>query len=274
MKNFFQRAITAAAFVAVLLSCTFYSHITFTALFTLITLLGTWEFYKLVEKDGATRPQRVMGAVTAGVMFVTNAVFSMTQMNIRVLLFIFPFIFSIFIIELYRKKEQPFRNIAYTILGIIYVAVPFTLLNYILTCKGNYAPQILFGFFFILWSNDTGAYLTGSLLGKRKLFPRISPGKSWEGSIGGALITYGVVFLISSWYTIINLRDWMVIGNILIIVGTLGDLVESLLKRSINVKDSGTLLPGHGGILDRFDSLLMATPFVFTYLYLIKNIYL
>ena len=99
MKNFFQRAITAAAFVAVLLSCTFYSHITFTALFTLITLLGTWEFYKLVEKDGATRPQRVMGAVTAGVMFVTNAVFSMTQMNIRVLLFIFPFIFSIFIIE-------------------------------------------------------------------------------------------------------------------------------------------------------------------------------
>lgn len=273
MKNFFQRAITAAAFVAVLLSCTFYNHVTFTTLFTIITLIGTWEFYKLAEKS-ATSPQKIMGTITGGVLFITNAIYSMTQVNIRILLFILPFVFTIFILELYRKKEQPFRNIAFTILGVIYVALPFSLLNYILTCKGNYAPQILFGFFFILWSNDTGAYLTGSLLGKHKLFPRVSPGKSWEGSIGGAVITYMVVFLIASWYTILSLRDWMVIATILIIIGTLGDLVESLYKRSINVKDSGTLLPGHGGILDRFDSLLMATPFVFTYLYLIKNIYL
>lgn len=272
MKNFFQRALTAAAFVAVLLSCTFYSHITFTALFTLITLMGTWEFYKLSEKDGATHPQKIMGTLTAGVMFFTNAVYSMTQVNMRVLLFTFPFIFMIFILELYRKKEQPFRNIAFTILGIIYVALPFTLLNYILTCKGTYAAQILFGFFFILWSNDTGAYLTGSLIGKHKLFPRVSPGKSWEGSIGGAVISYAVVFLIADWYTILSLRDWLIIATILIVIGTLGDLVESLLKRSINVKDSGTLLPGHGGILDRFDSLIMSAPFVFTYLYLIKNL--
>ena len=271
MKNFFQRTLTAAAFVAVLLSCTFFNHITFACLFTLITLMGTWEFYKLAEKEGGS-PQKIMGTLTAGVLFVSNAIFSMTQVNIRVLLFIFPFVFLIFILELYRKKEQPFRNIATTILGIVYVALPFTLLNYILTCKGSYAPQILFGFFFILWSNDTGAYLTGSLMGKNKLFPRVSPGKSWEGSIGGAVISYGVVLLIADWYTILNLRDWMVIATILIVIGTLGDLVESLYKRSINVKDSGTLLPGHGGILDRFDSLLMATPFVFTYLYLIKNI--
>jgi phosphatidate cytidylyltransferase len=274
VKNFFQRALTAAAFVAVLLSCTFYSHFSFAALFLVITILGTLEFYKLSEKDGNTHPQKVMGAITGGVLFITNAVYSMTQLNIRILLFIFPFVFSIFIIELYRKKPSPFRNIAFTILGIIYVALPFTLLNYILTCKGNFAPQILFGFFFILWSNDTGAYLTGSLIGKHKLFPRVSPGKSWEGSIGGAVITYLIVFLIAQWFTIINLRDWFVIATILIVIGTLGDLVESLYKRSINVKDSGSILPGHGGVLDRFDSLLMATPFVFTYLYLIKNIYL
>lgn len=274
MKNFFQRALTAAAFVAVLLSFTFYSHVSFAALFCVITILGTLEFYKLSEKNGNSHPQKIMGAITGGVLFITNAVYAVTQINIRVLLFIFPFIFSIFIIELFRGKEHPFRNIAFTILGIIYVALPLTLLNYILTCRGYFAPQILFGFFFILWSNDTGAYLTGSLIGRHKLFPRVSPGKSWEGSIGGAVITYLIVFLIAKWFIILNLRDWMVIATILIVIGTLGDLVESLFKRSINVKDSGTILPGHGGILDRFDSLLMATPFVFTYLYLIKNIYL
>jgi phosphatidate cytidylyltransferase len=274
VKNFFQRALTAAAFVAVLLSCTFYSHLTFAALFLVITIMGTLEFYKLSEKDGNTHPQKIMGCIASSVLFITNAVYSMTQVNIRVLLFIFPFVFFIFILELFRKKEQPFRNIAVTVLGVIYVALPFTLLNYILTCKGNFAPQILFGFFFILWSNDTGAYLVGSLIGKHKLFPRVSPGKSWEGCIGGAVLTYLIVILIADWYTIIHLRDWMVIATILIVIGTLGDLVESLYKRSIQVKDSGNILPGHGGVLDRFDSLLMATPFVFTYLYLIKNIYL
>jgi phosphatidate cytidylyltransferase len=273
VKNFFQRALTAIAFVAVLLSCT-YKHITFTPLFFLITLLGTWEFYTLSEKDGANKPQKVLGTITAGVMFLSNAIYCMWQVNMRILLFMLPFIFLIFIFELYREKDRPFQNIAFTILGVVYVAVPFSLLNYILTCPGSYSPQILYGFFFILWANDTGAYLTGSLIGKHKLFPRVSPGKSWEGSIGGAIISFGVAYLMSDWFTILPLRDWMVIAAILVVIGTLGDLVESLYKRSINVKDSGTLLPGHGGILDRFDSLLMATPFVFTYLYLIKNIYI
>ncbi len=273
MKNFFQRALTATGFVGLLLLCT-YKYVLFIPLFLVITLLGTWEFYTLSEKDGANKPQKVLGTVTAGVIFLSNAIYCMTQVNMRILLLMLPFIFLIFICELYREKEKPFQNIAFTILGVIYVAVPLSLLNYILTCKGNYSPQILYGFFFILWSNDTGAYITGSLIGKHKLFPRVSPGKSWEGSIGGAIISYLVAFLISQWFTIVSLKDWMVIATILVVIGTLGDLVESLYKRSINVKDSGTILPGHGGILDRFDSLLMATPFVFTYLYLIKSIYL
>ena len=179
-----------------------------------------------------------------------------------------PLVFLIFIAELYTKATNPFRNIAFTILGIVYVAVPFSLLNYLVTYTGTYSYELLFGFFFILWSNDSGAYLAGSAFGKRKLFPRVSPGKSWEGSIGGAIASYIVVFIISKWYTGFSIIDWMVIAAILIVIGTLGDLVESLYKRSKNVKDSGKLLPGHGGILDRFDSLLMATPFVFTYLYL------
>ena len=109
-------------------------------------------------------------------------------------------------------------------------------------------------------------------MGKHKLFLRVSPGKSWEGSIGGAIISYAVACIMSNWFTVLSLQDWLVIGTILIVVGTLGDLVESLFKRSKNVKDSGTLLPGHGGILDRFDSLLLATPFVFTYIFLVKDI--
>jgi phosphatidate cytidylyltransferase len=159
------------------------------------------------------------------------------------------------------------------LLGILYVALPFSLLNHILTLSGVYNFQILFGCWFILWSNDTGAYLAGSAFGKNKLMPRVSPGKSWEGSIGGAIIAYLIAWIISSWYTSINILDWFVIATILIVIGTLGDLVESLYKRSLNVKDSGTLLPGHGGILDRFDSLILAIPFVFFYLFVVKNIF-
>jgi phosphatidate cytidylyltransferase len=272
VNNFFKRTLTAGAFVAVLLGATWYSQFSFTLLFLLITVLGVWEFYTLIEKKDGNRPQKVLGTLTAALLFICNAVVNINfhdgRMDNRILIIILPFIFLIFIMELFTKAERPFQNIAFTLLGIFYVAVPFSLLNYILTISGNYSYEILFGCWFILWSNDSGAYLAGSAFGKNKLFPRISPGKSWEGSIGGAIIAYVVTFIISGWYTSITRVDWFIIATILIVIGTLGDLVESLYKRSLDVKDSGTLLPGHGGILDRFDSLLMAIPFVFTYLFL------
>jgi phosphatidate cytidylyltransferase len=177
-----------------------------------------------------------------------------------------PLAFLIFILELFRKKDSPFSNIATTLLGLFYVAVPFSLLHHILSTNGMYSFEILFGCWFIIWSNDSGAYLAGSAFGKNKLFPRVSPGKSWEGCVGGAIIAYVITYIISGWYQTISRTDWFIIASILIVIGTLGDLVESLYKRSLQVKDSGTLLPGHGGILDRFDSLLMSIPFVFTYL--------
>lgn len=269
MSNFFKRTLTAIGFVAVLLGSTYYSQLSFSILFFIITLLGSWEFYTLSEK-GANKPQKIWGTIASGALFATNAIVCMGYADYHLLVINIPIIFLIFIIELYTKANNPFRNIAFTVLGIIYVAVPFSLLNYLVTYTGKYSYELIFGFFFVLWSNDSAAYLAGSAFGKRKLFARVSPGKSWEGSAGGALASYIVVFIISSWYTSINIVDWMVIAAILVVIGTLGDLVESLYKRSKNVKDSGTLLPGHGGILDRFDSLLMATPFVFTYLYLIE----
>ncbi len=269
MNNFFKRALTAVAFVAVLLGCTYYSQLSFSILFVIITILGVREFYSLSEKEG-NKPQKLMGILTGAILFLSNSLVCMGYFDSRLLIVTIPFVFLIFIFELYSKAQDPFRNIAFTLTGIIYVAVPFSLLNYIVTYSGIYNYQILFGLFFILWSSDTGAYLSGSAFGKNKLFPRISPGKSWEGSIGGAIAAYIVAFIISGWYTDVNLIDWMVIATILVVLGTLGDLVESLYKRSLNVKDSGNLLPGHGGILDRFDSLIMATPFVFTYLYIEK----
>lgn len=266
MNNFFKRTLTAGAFVAVLLGCTYYNQLSFSILFFFTTVLGLWEFYKLSEK-GENKPQKIIGTITGGTLFATTSLVCMGY-DMHLLIINIPVLFSVFIFELYLKAENPFRNIAFTILGIVYVAIPFSLLNYLVTYTGKYDHELLFGFFFILWCNDSGAYLAGSAFGKRKLFPRISPGKSWEGSIGGAIVSYIVVFIISNWYTQFSFTDWAIIAAILIVIGTLGDLVESLFKRSKNVKDSGTLLPGHGGILDRFDSLLMATPFVFTYLYL------
>ena len=272
MKNFFTRTLTAGAFVAVLLGCTFYGAVSFSILFLIITLLGLIEFYTLTQKGG-DKPQKAVGTIVGVILYLLSALSCMYGLSSRILVLILPILFLIFIIELYRKKENPFRNIAITFIGIIYVAIPFSLLNCIVTYTGTYNYQLLFGVFFIIWCNDSGAYIVGSLLGKHKLFPRISPAKSWEGSVGGAFISFAIVFIISGWYSSVSLTDWMVIASILIVIGTLGDLVESLFKRSIQVKDSGTLLPGHGGILDRFDSLIMAVPFIFTYLFLIKMLF-
>jgi phosphatidate cytidylyltransferase len=268
VSNFVKRTLTAIVFVAVLLGCTFWNQFSFSILFFIITIAGVWEFYSLAEK-GRSKPNKVYGTFAGSVLFFTSALVCMNRSDERILLINIPIIFLIFIFELYTKAQKPFENIAYTLLGLIYVALPFSLLNYITTYSGAYSYEILFGFFFILWSSDTGAYLVGSAIGKNKLFPRVSPGKTWEGSIGGGITSYLVAFLISGWYTSITRFDWMVIATILVVAGTLGDLVESLLKRSIDVKDSGNILPGHGGILDRFDSLIISAPFVFTYLYLV-----
>ncbi len=265
MNNFLKRTLTASVFVAVLLGCTYYNQLSFSILFFCITILGLREFYSLSSKEGCT-PQKIWGIVAGATLFITNALVSMGYCSHRILVIPIPMIFLTFIFELYTKSINPFRNIAFTILGVVYVGVPFSLLNYLVTYTGSYNHELLVGLFFILWSGDSGAYLVGSAIGKRKLFPRVSPGKTWEGFIGGSIASYVVVFFVSKYYVSIGVIDWMLLATLIILIGTLGDLVKSLFKRSVNVKDSGNLLPGHGGIIDRFDSLLMSVPFVFTYL--------
>ncbi len=170
-------------------------------------------------------------------------------------------------IKLYKKFERkPFTNIAYTFLGIFYVAVPFTLLNMAAYESGSYNFEVIFGCLFILWASDTGAYFAGTFFGRRKLFERISPKKSWEGFFGGALLALAFTYGIIQYFTSLTPVQWTVISILIIIGGTFGDLVESLLKRSIEIKDSGDSLPGHGGFLDRFDGLFISAPFIVAYL--------
>ena len=180
---------------------------------------------------------------------------------------IFPIVSFVYMIKLYKKFERkPFTNIAYTFLGLFYVAIPFSLLNIAVFDETGYHFEVILGCLLILWASDTGAYFAGTFFGKRKLFERISPKKSWEGFFGGAVLALLFAFGVSKYLDYLNTVQWMVVAVIIIVAGTFGDLIESLLKRSIEIKDSGTTLPGHGGFLDRFDGLLISAPFIVAYL--------
>ena len=169
--------------------------------------------------------------------------------------------------KLYKTFERKsFTNIVFTFLGIFYVALPFALLNVVVFEDGAYNYEVILGSLLILWASDTGAYFAGTRFGKRKLFERISPKKSWEGFVGGAVLALAFVVGLSQFLHSLSTVQWVVVGILIIVGGTFGDLIESLLKRSIEIKDSGDSLPGHGGFLDRFDGLLIAAPFIAAYL--------
>lgn len=203
-----------------------------------------------------------MGAlVIAGVNFAV----SMGYISFSYFAVILLFIVAVYIRELYRNHSKPFSNIAMTILPWFYIVLPFDLMLQMSLFNNQFNYHIPLSLFVLIWTNDTFAYLSGMTLGRTKLFERISPKKTWEGTIGGGLFTLVAGWIFSLYFNEIALYHWLVIAIITVIFGTLGDLTESLFKRSINVKDSGNILPGHGGILDRFDSILMATPMVYVY---------
>jgi len=269
--DFIKRALTAVLFVIVLLAGINLHPIGFIATFLGIALLANYEFYGLIKKANAS-PQVVTGLIGVVLLFVAVASHNYCGKTLLFQLLLL-LVFLTFIIELYRKKENPFANIAYTILGIIYVALPFALLIYLIFQNGveQFRPDIVMGIFVMIWVNDTAAYLVGVNFGKHRLFERISPKKSWEGSIGGGVATLFAAWGCSYFSQELSLTLWLSIGLIVAVVGGLGDLVESLFKRSINVKDSGSILPGHGGILDRFDAILIVAPVVFVFLEIVKE---
>ena len=271
-SNLTQRIITAIIGAALVITSIVYSDWTYFIVFLIICTLSLWEFYKLSGLDGML-PQKTFGTLCGMVLFSLSFFIERGDISYRYYFAIFPLVSCVYMIKLYKKFERkPFTNIAFTFLGIFYVAVPFALLNIAVFEYEFYNYQIMLGCLLILWASDSGAFIAGTLFGKRKLFERISPKKSWEGFFGGAvlaiLFAYGIPYLLTAigQEAVIEPWKWRVIGIIIIIGGTFGDLVESLLKRSIEIKDSGTSLPGHGGFLDRFDGLLISAPFIVAFL--------
>jgi phosphatidate cytidylyltransferase len=265
-NNLTQRIITGLAGSAAIIAGVYFSEWIYFAIFFIICISSLLEFYKLAGLDGLV-PQKTFGTLCGIFVYCLSFFIEQQQWPSKYYILIFPLVSFVYMIKLYKKFERkPFTNIAFTFLGIFYVAVPFSLLNIAVFEGGVYNYQIIFGCLFILWASDTGAYFAGTFLGRRKLFERISPKKSWEGFIGGALLALIFSYGLAQYFHTLTLTQWMIVGVIIIIGGTFGDLVESLLKRSIEIKDSGASLPGHGGFLDRFDGLLISAPFIVTYL--------
>jgi len=274
LTDLVRRSLTGVAFVIVIVAGIILHPIAFALVFAGMQFLMLKEFYSITQGEGI-QPQKVTGYIIGLVLFATLFSYANGLVPMNLLFLIFPILFLVFIAELYRGKGNSIANIAITIMGIIYIALPFSLLNFLVFrgVPGNseFSPKLLLGIFFILWTYDTIAYLFGMWLGKHRLFERISPKKSWEGVIGGGIFAMVTGILNSVIFQSLGLVSWMGIALIIVIFGTFGDLVESLMKRSLNIKDSGALLPGHGGILDRFDSLLMAIPFIIAWLLIFNH---
>jgi len=264
LKNIIQRSISGLIFVVILISGIAFHEYTFFLLFFTIHSLTIWEFYKISNREKA-RPQKTYGLIASMIIFTINFLYAINYVDEKIFLFIIPLLLVVFINELYVKNRRPFLNISYTFLSFIYITLPFSLLCHMVLYKSNievtYKPEILLCVFFLIWT-----YLFGISLGKHKLFSRISPKKSWEGAIGGALVTLLSSFALVYFFPILEFENWLIISMIVVVAGTYGDLIESMLKRNANIKDSGNLIPGHGGMLDRFDSFIFAVPFVFIYL--------
>tara|TARA_B110000046_G_scaffold25332_3_gene24861 strand:+ start:51882 stop:52718 length:837 start_codon:yes stop_codon:yes gene_type:complete len=272
VSNFNKRLLTGVLFVIVLLGSIYQSELASSILFTTIILLCQREFYAFF-KASEVKPQSLVGILGGLGFFLASAVAFRTDLTFNTLFLIVPLIFIVFVFvfELFRNSKDPIANIGYTILGIIYIAVPFTLLHQIsyytnFQFGDTYNYDVLIGYFFILWANDTGAYMVGRKFGKTKLFERISPKKTWEGSLGG--VFFGLLFgyINAQLFDGLDTITWMILALIVVVFGSLGDLVESLFKRSLGIKDSGKILPGHGGVLDRFDGIFISAPMVYAFL--------
>ncbi|MEO6305511.1 MAG: phosphatidate cytidylyltransferase [Bacteroidia bacterium] len=288
-KTLSVRALSALVFVLLLMGCVYWNYISFTLFFFVVSLMGLNEFYKIAEKIGA-KPFKGLGFILAVIVYLsfiplysflpapsnTLDMFELEFTTIDklqkltlMLVILGPFL--VLTKALFSKKENSIQNAFYTVGGIIYAVVPFALLNQTVYYSTDYSiraffePKLILGIMFLIWSNDTFAYLGGSLFGKNKMIERVSPGKTWEGTIIGVLITFGLSFTFNYW--VFNFEDftWPLLGAMVPVLATIGDLIESKLKREAGVKDSGSIMPGHGGILDRFDSLIFVSPFVFMF---------
>ncbi len=287
MKNLITRTIFGILFVVVMVGGMVWRPDTFILLFAVITGMTVWEFTSLLNQRKDIQVNRFISTVAAVYLHLATAAWcvGMADGFIAYVPYVITMVYLL-VSELYLKQPNPIANWACTMLAQMYIAMPFAMVNILAfrinnTGEPAYNWMLPLSIFIFLWTNDTGAYCTGSLFGKHKLFPRVSPGKSWEGSIGGAILVVAAAAAIA-WFDNVEVADkdmppallstavWIGLGLVVVVFGTWGDLVESLFKRTLGIKDSGNILPGHGGMLDRFDSSLLAIPMAVVYLYTIS----
>lgn len=275
IKNLGVRIVTGIIFIAVLIGGILYNQYSFLIVFSLITALALYEFYGLLCKIKNAELNRILNTLGGLLLFIGGYFFFSSPDKPFIALVPYGiYVLSLFISELFLKSTNPIQSLAYAVLGQIYLAIPLSLLSYLAfgydIANGTYHYAFLLAMFVFIWVNDSFAYLTGSLFGKHRMFERISPKKSWEGFFGGVVFTIAASVIFANFFTQLPLWGWIGFALVMIVFGTLGDLVESLFKRTLNVKDSGNLLPGHGGILDRFDSVIFSIPALFIYIEIVS----
>ncbi|MDX2003186.1 MAG: CDP-archaeol synthase [Chitinophagales bacterium] len=277
-KELLIRTRTAIIFAVVMFLGIYWNAYTYACLMVAIMLASLYEFQNITHPERqANRTSTLSGIFTfllAVVLFIVSFLVAKGSIGAKVFIVFPALLFLYFVIELFAHSQWPFRNIAWNMLGIVYLTLPFVALNFMVIKSDTYLYELVLSILFIIWANDSFAYLVGSRIGKHKMIPRISPGKSWEGIAGGAM---GAVLVAIALHYVFHLQflsiiDWCLLGILISFAATVGDLAESMLKRSLGIKDSGTLLPGHGGVLDRFDAFYFAVPFAASYLTLAGKI--
>ena len=274
-SNLIKRSITGLLFVLLLVGSIVFGPISFIILFSLVSAYTTFEFGGLLNNTGKVKVNRVISSLGSFYLFIAFAGYCCNLVPSIIFIPYLGIILYLFISELYLNRENPIGNMGAIALSQLYIALPFALMNALAfvvneaTMETNYQYILPLSLFIFLWTSDSGAYFVGSLIGKNKLFKRISPNKSWEGSIGGGLFAIIASLILAYLFPFLTLFQWVGFSIVIVFFGTWGDLIESLMKRQLSIKDSGNILPGHGGFLDRFDSTILAIPAAVLYLYIV-----
>lgn len=265
MKDLKTRAISAIIFAVIVISAIFINIYTITILFAAITMICLWEYYQMLLQNYKPKPL-IYAAMLLGLSIFLQPTLFIKAYAIPMWYFNLAAMLVLLLVEMILSKELNVVNGLKLIMGLILIAYPLSIVNELTTIEGEFVPWKIMSILILIWISDMGQYFSGRFLGKHLLAERLSPKKTWEGFLGGMIFTLLGSYILSRFFTFYTLENWLIIGAIISLFGSLGDLYESMLKRSVVVKDSGTIMPGHGGMYDRFDAFIFALPFLYFYI--------
>lgn len=271
VKNLITRSLSGTVFIGIIIGSIFLGQYVFTALMLVFSIIGLWEFAKMAKKYLGSSKDLLVLVLTGILCFILIAAVKADWISAQYLVLVIAIFLIPFIYTLFSNLKNPLQQLSLISLGVLYISIPFALFTSFFTLNPAqiFSTELLIAFFIMVWCNDVFAYIVGSLIGKHKLYEKVSPKKTWEGSIGGLIFTMAAAYILSQFFNIYDLNTWLVLGFIISTFASLGDLIESMIKRQVGVKDSGSIMPGHGGVLDRFDGVIFAIPAVYVYLSLI-----